>query len=78
MLRRSLHTHCLECGKPYGDPAFASFQGRVEAGPAFWSDRGLLCSPACCVAHHQKRLAEGDPMTAPVENPVEHLLHLRA
>ncbi|HEV2558384.1 MAG TPA: hypothetical protein VGU45_07145 [Microvirga sp.] len=71
MLNRLHHTNCIQCGKPYGSPDFTYQAGRIENGPAYWSDRGLLCSAACGQAHTRQRLAAGDPMRDPAENPLE-------
>jgi hypothetical protein len=71
MLTRPHHTHCVECGKPFGDPTFTYEAGRIENGAAYWSDRGLLCSHACAIEHFQRRRAAGDPMRDPAPNPQE-------
>lgn len=60
---------CIECGKPYGAADFAYHEGMIEHGPAYWTDRGLLCSPACSLAHHKKRAAEGTLPGKPVPDP---------
>ncbi len=60
---------CVECDTPYEDPAFCYFGGIPEAGPAYWSDKGVLCSPKCSLDHFLKRQAAGDPMTAPAPHP---------
>ncbi len=73
MLSRLHHTNCVECGKPYGDPAFGYHAGRIENGPAYWSDRGLLCSHECAVEHFKRRREAGDPMREPAPNPLEQM-----
>ena len=73
MLNRLHHTSCVECGKPYGAPEFGYHAGRAEKGPAYWSNRGLLCSPACANEHFKRRAAAGDPMGEPAENPLERM-----
>ncbi len=70
MLQRTPRT-CLECGLSYGHPDFKYHADRIENGPAYWSDRGILCSPACSTAHFEKRAKEGDPMREPAPNPLE-------
>jgi hypothetical protein len=74
MLSRLHHTNCVECGKPYGDPAFTYHAGRIEGGPAYWSDRGLLCSHACAIDHFKRRREAGDPMREPAPNPLEQMV----
>jgi hypothetical protein len=71
MLKRTRDRTCIECGLPYGHSDFTYHAGRVESGPAYWSERGLLCSHACSTAHFEKRVAQGDPMTEPAPNPLE-------
>ena len=73
MLTRLHHTSCVECGKPYGDPAFTYEAGRIENGAAYWSDRGLLCSPPCAIEHFKRRRTAGDPMRDPAPNPLEQM-----
>ncbi len=65
MLDRSPRQACLVCGLSAEAPAFARHAGRRENGPAYWSDRGLLCSPACCAVHVRQRRAEGTEMRDP-------------
>ena len=55
----------------YGGPAFWLHYGRVESGPAYSTDRGVLCSPQCSLAHHAKRQAQGTLPLAPPGNPLE-------
>jgi hypothetical protein len=70
MLDRSPRPACLECGLPADSPAFAWHAGQRENGPAYWSDRGLLCSPVCATAHVRKRRADGTEMRDPAPAPV--------
>jgi len=71
VLKRLHHTHCVECGKPYGKPDFGYQSGRIERGPAYWSERGLLCSHVCATAHFKRRDAAGEPMREPAPNPLD-------
>ena len=73
MLTRLHHTSCVECGKPYGDPAFTYEAGRIENGAAYWSDRGLLCSHPCAIEHFKRRRTAGDPMRDPAPDPLEQM-----
>jgi len=69
MLARPETRRCIECGLPYGAIGFAFYHGDVDQGPAYWSDRGILCSPKCSLAHVRRREAEGSPTMAPAPNP---------
>ena len=71
MLQRPQARACVECGRPYGHPDFGYHAGRIENGPAYWSDRGLLCSEACSTAHFERRVKEGNPMREPAPNPLD-------
>jgi hypothetical protein len=71
MLKKTRARTCIECGLPYDHPDFVYHAGRVQNGPAYWSERGLLCSHACSTAHFEKRVKAGDPMTEPAPNPLE-------
>ena len=71
MLQSLHHTNCLTCGKPYGATDFGYYSGRPENGPAYWSERGLLCSHECAGQPHRQRFAAGDPMRDPADNPLE-------
>ena len=71
MLARPERHRCVECGLAYGEPAFDLHYGRLENGPAYWSDRGVLCSPECSLAHHRRRKAEGPLPDEPAPNPFE-------
>jgi len=69
MLARTEKHRCIECGLAYGEPSF-SLHG-TSGGPAYWTDRGVLCSPQCSLAHHRKRAAEGTLPPAPPPSPFE-------
>ncbi len=69
MLDRPRPPACIVCDRPFGDPSFTY----DEAEPAYWSDQGLLCSVACCQEHARRRRKQGDAMTVPAENPLDHL-----
>jgi len=71
MLQRTQPRTCIECGLAYGHSDFSYHYGRIENGPSYWSDRGLLCSHACSTAHFERRSREGDPMKEPSPNPLE-------
>lgn len=71
MLARPDLSRCIECGQPYGSDLFHYWHGRIEDGPAYWSDRGVLCSPRCAVEHHRKRVAEGTVRQEPASDPME-------
>jgi hypothetical protein len=71
MLNKPLHRNCVECGMPFGHSDFVYHAGKVENGPAYWSDEGLLCSHGCSTAHFDRREKEGRPMIAPAPNPFE-------
>jgi ferredoxin len=71
MLNRLNPRKCVECGLPYGHTDFTYHAGKVENGPSYWSDRGLLCSVVCSTAHFERREKEGDPMTEPAPDPFE-------
>lgn len=60
MLARPETHRCTECGLPYGAIGWRH-HGDIDNGPAYWSDRGILCSPKCSLAHFQRRQAEGTP-----------------
>ena len=77
MLARPERLRCLECSRVYGSADFAYHRGRIEEGPAYWSDRGLLCSIECSVKHYQRRLADGTAPTEPAGNPLEYETVLR-
>lgn len=71
MLARPERYRCIECGLPYAAEEFALHYGRIENGPAYWCDRGLLCSPQCSLAHTRRRMAEGTLPSEPAPNPLE-------
>lgn len=70
MLARPDTFRCIECGLPFGSPLFHHYKGDAAKGAAYWSDRGVLCSPGCSLAHHKKRAAEGTVPAAPAPNPM--------
>ncbi len=70
MLDRSPRPVCIECGLPYEAPSFARHAGDIRNGPAYWSDRGLLCSPICATAHVARRRMEGTEMREPAPAPM--------
>ncbi len=69
MLARPEIHRCVECGLPYGAVGFACYHGDIDEGPAYWSDRGILCSPRCSLAHWQRRHAEGSLASTPAHDP---------
>lgn len=71
MLARPDIYRCVECGLPYPAEGFSHYEGKIENGPAYWSDRGILCSPRCSMAHHRRREAEGTLPAAPAPDPFE-------
>ncbi len=71
MLARTEKYRCIECGLPYAADGFSLHYGRIENGPAYWSDRGLLCSPQCSLAHYRKRAAEGTLPKQPAPDPMD-------
>jgi hypothetical protein len=71
MLARPEKHRCIECGTPFGAVTFWYHQGDIHNGPAYWCDRGILCSPACSLAHNRKRVAEGTLPDHPATNPFE-------
>jgi hypothetical protein len=71
MLTKTQPRVCNECGLPYGHASFSYHYGQIGNGPAYWSDRGLLCSHACSMAHFERREKQGDPMREPAPNPLE-------
>jgi hypothetical protein len=70
MLTRSPRPACIECKTPMSDPGFDFHYGQRENGPAYWSDEGVLCSPACALAHFARRRNEGREMKEPAAEPV--------
>ena len=71
MLARPETRRCIECGLPYSTNAFWYHEGRPENGPAYWSDRGIICSPACSLTHFKRRQAEGTLLSEPAANPFD-------
>jgi recombinational DNA repair protein (RecF pathway) len=71
MLARPDTRRCVECGTPYDSPNFHYHYGRVDQGAAYWSDRGILCSPRCAMTHHKRRAAEGTLPDAPAPDPFD-------
>jgi len=71
MLARPETRRCIECGLPYGAPGFNYYHGNISNGPAYWSDRGILCSPQCSIAHTSRRSAEGSLPDHPAPNPFD-------
>jgi len=71
MLARPDAYRCIECGLPYRATGFSHYHGMIEEGPAYWSDRGILCSPQCSLAHHKMRAAEGTLQQEPAPDPFE-------
>ena len=71
MLARPETYRCIECGLPYQANGFSYYHGELERGPAYWTDRGILCSPKCSLAHHRKRAAEGTLQQEPAPDPFE-------
>ena len=59
MLARTPRHLCIECGLPYGEPGFACYEDVLAHGPAYWSDRGILCGTRCATAHFRARQADG-------------------
>ncbi len=70
MLNRSPSPACVECGMPMSAEGFGFHHGRRDDGPAYWSDEGVICSPACAAAHARRRLAEGREMKEPAAEPI--------
>lgn len=71
MLARPETRRCIECGLPYGMPGFSYYHGDIDNGPAYWTDRGLLCSPACSLTHFRRRRSEGSLPDRPAPDPFE-------
>lgn len=70
MLARPEAKRCVECGTPYEAASFHYWKGIVGNGPAYFSDRGILCSPACSVAHFRRREADGTLPEQPAPDPL--------
>lgn len=71
MLTRPEKNRCIECGKLLGAADFAYHEGRIENGPAYWCDRGILCSIECSLAHHRTRMADGSLPSRPAQDPFD-------
>jgi hypothetical protein len=71
MLARPETRRCIECGMPYGTPTFACYHGDIAQGPAYWSDRGILCSPACSLTHMRRRMSDGTLPDRPAADPFD-------
>ena len=71
MLARPETRRCIECGLPYGMPGFAYYYGDIEQGPAYFTDRGIVCSPACSLTHHKRRQSEGSLPDRPAQDPFD-------
>lgn len=71
MLARPDPYSCVECGLPFRSEGFCYHEGRVENGAAYWTDRGILCSPKCSLAHYRKRAADGTLPTEPASDPFD-------
>ncbi|APH71183.1 LIM domain-containing protein [Aquibium oceanicum] len=71
MLARPEKFRCVECGLAFGQEGFRNYYGKLDNGPAYWCDRGVLCSPACSLAHTQRRAEEGTLPRRPADNPME-------
>ena len=69
MLARTPANTCVECAKPYGAPDFALHGGKASNGPAYWSDRGVLCGAACAESHFRRRIADGTFSGVPSDPP---------
>lgn len=70
MLARPEKFRCIECNLAFGEPGFACLRGDMGNGPAYWTDRGVLCGPACSMAHFATRRAEGTLQQQPARNPM--------
>jgi hypothetical protein len=71
MLARAEKHRCIECSLPFGAETFHYYEGIIDNGPAYWSDRGVLCSPQCSLKHHLKRREEGTLAQTPAPDPFE-------
>ena len=69
MLARTPTFTCIECGRTDAAPGFQWHGGDPTHGPAYWSDRGVLCSPPCALNHYRKREAQGDLPQRPADAP---------
>lgn len=71
MLARPETKRCVECGTPYEAASFHYWYGMAERGPAYFSDRGILCSPQCSLTHFRRRESEGALPSQPAIDPFE-------
>jgi hypothetical protein len=71
MLARPQTYRCIECGLAFGEPGFSYYHGDIDNGPAYWTDRGILCSPRCSLAHHRRRSADETLPAAPAPYPFD-------
>lgn len=69
MLARPETRRCIECGMAFGGPGFWYHEGDIANGPAYWADRGILCSPTCSLAHFRRRESEGTLPAGPAADP---------
>jgi hypothetical protein len=71
MLARPETRRCIECGLPYGMEGFQYHYGNIDNGPAYWADRGILCSPACSLTHFRRREREASLPDRPAPDPFD-------
>lgn len=71
MLARPETRRCIECGTPYEANTFHYWHGDANNGPAYYCDRGILCSPQCSLTHFRRREAEGTLQQLPADDPFE-------
>lgn len=69
MLARPETRRCIQCGTPFDSPEFWYHQGDEKNGPAYWTDRGILCSPTCSLQHYRMRQAQGSVPSKPTPDP---------
>lgn len=58
---------CCECGKPYDQRTFVTQGEECDFYPAYWTDAGILCGPACSTAHIIRRIADGTYVGKPTQ-----------
>jgi hypothetical protein len=68
-LALSITHNCVVCEKHYDAAGFYYAHDIKAEGPAYFSDKGALCSPQCALDHYLKRKADGDPMLKPARQP---------
>lgn len=71
MLTKASEFTCIVCGRGPDHPDYAWGNGRSSDGPAYWSERGAMCSAACALSHGLKRAADGDAMSEPADPPFQ-------